>query len=115
MPGDGFVPTGQWTMRSGLRAAEGRPGLRSNPLLPCVMRWLSSATLSMSRVVAGYIDQTSEEMVVAYVQARENWLRNRSAAGRGARIRYAAGRTSRSVSSWMSTAIFVRAGECCRL
>jgi hypothetical protein len=32
-----------------------------------------------------------------------------------ARIRYAAGRVSRSVSSWMSTAIFVRADECCRL
>jgi hypothetical protein len=30
-------------------------------------------------------------------------------------IRYAAGRTSRSVSSWMSTAIFVSADECCRL
>ena len=47
---------------------------------------ISAATLSMSRVVAGYIDQTSEEMVVAYGQARENWLRNRSAA-RAARIR----------------------------
>jgi len=40
----------------------------------------------MSRVVAGYIDQTSEEMVAAYAQAQENWLRNRSAA-RAARIR----------------------------
>ena len=30
-------------------------------------------------------------------------------------IRYAAGRASRSVSSWMPTAIFVRADECCRL
>ena len=47
---------------------------------------ISAATLSMSRVVAGYIDQTSEEMVVAYGQARENWLRNRSTA-RAARIR----------------------------
>jgi DNA-binding PucR family transcriptional regulator len=47
---------------------------------------ISAATLSMSRMVAGYIDQTSEEMVVAYAQARENWLRNRSAA-RAARIR----------------------------
>jgi DNA-binding PucR family transcriptional regulator len=47
---------------------------------------ISAATLSMSRVVAGYIDQTSEEMVVAYAQARENWLRNRSTA-RAARIR----------------------------
>jgi len=47
---------------------------------------ISAATLSMSRVVAGYIDLTSEEMVVAYAQARENWLRNRSAA-RAARIR----------------------------
>jgi hypothetical protein len=32
-----------------------------------------------------------------------------------ARIRYAAGRASRSVSSWMPTAIFVRADEYCRL
>lgn len=32
-----------------------------------------------------------------------------------ARIRYAAGRASRSVSSWMRTAIFVRTDECCRL
>ena len=47
---------------------------------------ISAAMLSMSWVVAGYIDQTSEEMVVAYAQARENWLRNRSAA-RAARIR----------------------------
>jgi hypothetical protein len=47
---------------------------------------ISAATLSMSRVVAGYIDQTSEEMVAAYAQARENWLRNRSAT-RAVRIR----------------------------
>jgi hypothetical protein len=47
---------------------------------------ISATTLSMSRVVAGYIDQTSEEMVAAYAQARENWLRNQSAA-RAARIR----------------------------
>jgi hypothetical protein len=32
-----------------------------------------------------------------------------------ARIRYAAGRASRPVSSWMPTTIFVRADECCRL
>ena len=31
------------------------------------------------------------------------------------RIRYAAGRASRSVSSWIPTAIFVRTTECCRL
>ena len=41
---------------------------------------ISAATLSMSRMVAGYIDQTSEDMVAAYAHARENWLRNRSAA-----------------------------------
>ena len=33
-----------------------------------------------------YIDQISEEMVTAYTQERENWLRNRSAA-RAARVR----------------------------
>jgi DNA-binding PucR family transcriptional regulator len=47
---------------------------------------ISAASLSMLRMVAGYIDQTSEEMVAAYAQARENWLRNRSTA-RAARIR----------------------------
>ncbi len=47
---------------------------------------ISATTLGMSKIVAGYIDQTSEEMVTAYTQERERWLRNRSAA-RGARIR----------------------------
>jgi PucR C-terminal helix-turn-helix domain/GGDEF-like domain len=47
---------------------------------------ISAGTLSISRIVAGYIDQISEKMVAAYAQERENWLRNRSAA-RGARIR----------------------------
>ena len=47
---------------------------------------ISATTLGMSRIVAGYIDQTSEEMVAAYTQERANWLRNRSAA-RAARIR----------------------------
>jgi DNA-binding PucR family transcriptional regulator len=47
---------------------------------------ITATTLSMSRIVAGYIDQTSEQMVAAYTQERENWLRNRNAA-RAARIR----------------------------
>jgi hypothetical protein len=47
---------------------------------------LTAATLGMSEVVAGYIDQTSEEIVAAYTRERENWLRNRSAAC-AARIR----------------------------
>jgi DNA-binding PucR family transcriptional regulator len=47
---------------------------------------ITAATLAMSKIVAGYIDQTSEEMVVAYTQAREGWLRNGSAA-RAARVR----------------------------
>jgi PucR C-terminal helix-turn-helix domain/GGDEF-like domain len=47
---------------------------------------ISATTLGMSKVVAGYIDQTSEEMVAAYTDERENWLRNRNAA-RAARIR----------------------------
>jgi DNA-binding PucR family transcriptional regulator len=47
---------------------------------------ISAATLSMSRIVAGYIDQASEQMVAAYAEERENWLRNRSAA-QAARIR----------------------------
>jgi hypothetical protein len=49
-------------------------------------KMISAATLGMSRIVAGYIDQISEEVVAAYTQERENWLRNRSAA-RTARIR----------------------------
>jgi DNA-binding PucR family transcriptional regulator len=47
---------------------------------------ITAATLSMSRIVAGYVDQTSEEIVAAYASEREHWLRNRSTA-RAARIR----------------------------
>jgi hypothetical protein len=47
---------------------------------------ITAVTLAMSRIVAGYVDQTSEEIVTAYTRERENWLRNRSAA-RAARIR----------------------------
>jgi PucR C-terminal helix-turn-helix domain/GGDEF-like domain len=47
---------------------------------------ITAATLDMSRIVAGYVDQTSEEIVAAYTRERENWLRNRGAA-RAARIR----------------------------
>ena len=47
---------------------------------------ITAVTLGMSRIVAGYVDQTSEEIVAAYTRERENWLRNRSAA-RTARIR----------------------------
>jgi hypothetical protein len=47
---------------------------------------ISATTLGMSKVVAAYIDQTSEEMVAAYTDERENWLRNRNAA-RAARTR----------------------------
>jgi DNA-binding PucR family transcriptional regulator len=46
---------------------------------------ISATAQGMSKIMAGYIDQTSEEMVSAYTQERENWLRNRSAA-RSARI-----------------------------
>ena len=47
---------------------------------------ISATTLSMSRIVAAYIDQTSEEMVAAYTQERDHWLRNQNAA-RAARVR----------------------------
>ena len=47
---------------------------------------ITATTLSMSKIVAGYVDQTSEEIVAAYTRERENWLRNSSAA-RAARIR----------------------------
>ena len=47
---------------------------------------ISAATLGMARMVAAYIDQTSEEMVAAYTQEREHWLRNQNAA-RAARVR----------------------------
>ena len=47
---------------------------------------LSAATLGMSGIVAGYIDQTCEEVVAVYTRERENWLRNRGA-GRTAQIR----------------------------
>src|SRR5579863_7303605 len=39
---------------------------------------MSAATVTMSKVVAGYIDHISEQMVTAYAEERENWLRNRS-------------------------------------
>jgi hypothetical protein len=47
---------------------------------------ITAATLGMSKTVAGYVDQTSEQIVAAYTRERENWLRNRSAV-RAARIR----------------------------
>jgi DNA-binding PucR family transcriptional regulator len=47
---------------------------------------ITAATLGMSKIVAGYVDQTSEEIVAAYTRERESWLRSRSAA-RAARIR----------------------------
>jgi DNA-binding PucR family transcriptional regulator len=47
---------------------------------------ITAATLAMSKIVAGYVDQTSEEIVAAYTGEREHWLRNRSAA-RAARVR----------------------------
>jgi PucR C-terminal helix-turn-helix domain/GGDEF-like domain len=46
---------------------------------------ITATALSLSRIVAGYLDQTSEELVAAYSQEREHWLRNRNAA-RVARI-----------------------------
>jgi PucR C-terminal helix-turn-helix domain/GGDEF-like domain len=49
-------------------------------------RMITAATLGMSRIVAGYVDQTSEQIVAAYTRERESWLRSRSAA-RAARIR----------------------------
>jgi hypothetical protein len=49
-------------------------------------KMIIATTLSLSRTLAGYIDQTSEEMVAAYTQERENWLRLRNAP-RTARIR----------------------------
>jgi PucR C-terminal helix-turn-helix domain/GGDEF-like domain len=47
---------------------------------------ITAATLSMTGIVAGYVDQTSEEIVAAYTSEREHWLRKRSAA-RSARVR----------------------------
>jgi hypothetical protein len=47
---------------------------------------ITATAQSTARLVAGYIDQVSEEMVTAYTKEREDWLRNCSAA-RAARIR----------------------------
>jgi PucR C-terminal helix-turn-helix domain/GGDEF-like domain len=49
-------------------------------------RMLTAVTMDLSKIVAGYVDQTSEEIVATYARERENWLRNRNAA-RAARIR----------------------------
>jgi PucR C-terminal helix-turn-helix domain/GGDEF-like domain len=62
-----------WLFKELARQADGAP-------------MLTAATLGMSKIVAGYVDQTSEEIVAAYTRERERWLRNRSAA-RAARIR----------------------------
>src|ERR1700728_1252980 len=43
-------------------------------------RMISAATLGMSGIVAGYVDQTAEAVVTAYTREREDWLRNQSAA-----------------------------------
>jgi len=47
---------------------------------------ITATALSLSRIVAGYLDQTSAEIVAGYSGERENWLRKRNAA-RAARIR----------------------------
>ena len=47
---------------------------------------ITAAMLAMTRTVAGYVDQTSEEVVAAYTSEREHWLRRRSAA-RAGRVR----------------------------
>jgi len=47
---------------------------------------ITATVQSTARLVAGYIDQVSEEMVAAYTKERENWLRNSSAA-RAGRVR----------------------------
>ena len=49
-------------------------------------RMLTAVTMDLSVIVAGYVDQTSEEIVATYARERENWLRNASAA-RAGRIR----------------------------
>ena len=41
---------------------------------------ITAATFSMTKIIAGYVDQTSEEVVAAYTSEREHWLRKRSAA-----------------------------------
>jgi hypothetical protein len=53
---------------------------------------VSATMLSMSRIVASYIDQISENMVAAYAQERDKWLRNQSAV-RAVRIRDLASRS----------------------
>ena len=49
-------------------------------------KMISAATLGMSGIVAGYVDQAAEAVVAAYTREREDWLRNQSAA-RTAQIR----------------------------
>ena len=39
---------------------------------------ITAATLGMSKIVAGYVDQTSEEIVATYARERENWLERKS-------------------------------------
>jgi hypothetical protein len=49
-------------------------------------KMITAATLGMSGVVAGYVDQTAEAVAAAYTQERENWSRHRGAA-RTAQVR----------------------------
>jgi hypothetical protein len=49
-------------------------------------KMISAATLGMSGVVAGYVDQAAEEVVTAYTREKEDWPRNHSAA-RAAQVR----------------------------
>ena len=70
---------------------------------------ITAATLSMSKIVAGYVDQTSEEIVAAYARERENWLRNRSTARAAASASMC--RRDR-VSSWMRHNSSARASAC---
>ncbi|HEY6494813.1 MAG TPA: hypothetical protein VIZ43_16190, partial [Trebonia sp.] len=57
----------------------------------------------MSKIVAAYIDQVSEQMVAAYAEERENWLRNRSAAGIDADIHFAFGDAARGSTGFRLT------------
>jgi PucR C-terminal helix-turn-helix domain/GGDEF-like domain len=63
---------------------------------------ITAATLSMAKTIAGYIDQTSEEVVAAYTSEREHWLRKRSAA-RAARVRALLAGERASVSATEAT------------
>ena len=112
MPGDGFVTSGQWKTVSSAVFTDRDPhiaGQRGGVSIAVSL----IVTLILLALTRSARPGCSLPLPVMITIPGAGALVGTGHASAG--IRYAAGRASRSVSSWMSTAIFVRADECCRL